>query len=154
MESPFFLIDNFLHVGGFPTCVCDCRRRQIDQKLVHRWNISCRLIFELIGCVIFVAEKFGAFRSKLCGADDHVPSVERAAFTVAGERCLHDALANFSVLQRRKRGLPRRVLKAQYKLAFLVLIFGGGDGRGDLIIGKSGKVFSTIDNHGGSVLFL
>ena len=154
MESSFFLIDNFLNVGGFTTCICDCQWRQIGQKLVHRGNIRSCLIFELIGRVIFVAEKFGALRSKLCGANDYFPGIERAAFAVARERCLHDALANFSVLQRRQRGLARGVLKTQHKLALFVLVFGGGGRRGDLVVGKTGQVFSTIDNHGGSVLFL
>ena len=104
--------------------------------------------------MIFVAEKFGALGAKLCGANDDFPSIELAAFAVAGERCLHQALAQRTVLQRLKRGLACGVLKAQDKLAFLMLVFRGGGGSGDLVVGKTGKVFSTIDHHGGSVLFL
>src|SRR5207244_3397653 len=119
----------------------DCRRREIAKKLVHGRNSFRGLILELIGGVIFVAEKFGALGAELRGANHNIASVELATFAVAGKRCLHDPLAQWSILQRAEQWLAGRVLHLDDKLSVLMFCFGSvGDTR-HLVIEKTGEIF-------------
>src|SRR6202022_1875887 len=83
LEPTVFLIDNLLHIGGFAFGVGDRGRCEFAEKFVHGRDIFSSLIFELIGGVIFVAEKLGALGPKLGRANDNLAGVERAAFAVA-----------------------------------------------------------------------
>src|SRR5206468_4926726 len=85
LESTLFLIDNLLHIGRFTASVCNCGRREVSEKLVNSRDISRRLIFELIRGVIFVAEKFRPFGTKLGCANYNLLCIIGSALAVARE---------------------------------------------------------------------
>ena len=110
LEAAFFLIDGLLHVSCLAVSIGDCGHRQVGQKLVYGRNIFRCLVFQLIGGMVFVTEQFGAFRSQLCGPKNDLARIKRSVLTITGERGLHDALAQGTVLQRAKQRLASRIL--------------------------------------------
>src|SRR5437868_13442969 len=85
LEATFFLIDNLLHVSRLAASIGDGGHRQVGQKLVHGRNIFRRLVFQLIGGVVFVTEQLGPLRSQLFGADNNLTSIKRSALTITRE---------------------------------------------------------------------
>ena len=134
-EPTFFLIDHFLDIGCFAPRVRYRWRRQIGQKLVYSRNITGGLIFDLVAGVIFITEELGAFGPQLRSANNNVARIERAAFTVAGERRLHNAFAHRPVLQRSERRLAGGILQPDNKLTFFTVGFGSSGCGRDFVIG-------------------
>ena len=154
LEPTVFLVDNLLRLGRFTFGVSDCRRRELAQKFVHGGDIFRGLVFELIGGVIFVAEKFGALGAKLGRAQNDLAGIKLAAFTVAPERRPYNALTQLSILQRPEQWLPRRVLHLNDELAVLVLGLRRVGNGCHLAVRKTGELFLAIDHDRRRVLFL
>ena len=100
-----------------------------------------RLVFQLIGRVIVVAEKLRVLGAQLRRANHDIARIELAAFAVARKRGLHDLLAQRAILQRPEHRLAGRVLEPDNELAFLVLVFRGRGRARDLVVGKTGEIF-------------
>ena len=153
LKAAFFVIDNLLHVGSFAFCVRHCRRREMGEKSVYGRNVVRGLIFELIRRPIRITQQLRFLSAQLRCAQDNIARVELPAFAVPGERCLHDALAQWSILQRAEQRLPSRVLKLNDQLAFLVLGFRSRNDASHLVVCEAGQLFFAIDDDRGRIPF-
>ena len=128
--------------------------REIGEEFVHRRHILRRLVFELVGGVVRVAEQGGAFGPQFRGPAHDFLIVEFAAVAVPRQRGLHDFFAERAVLQRSERRLAGRVQQSNGELPFLALRFRRRRRRRDFAFGKTRQVFAFIDDNRRRIFFL
>ena len=144
-KSAAFLVDERLHDSRFATRVGDRRRSELPQQLVDGVDAACGLLLDLVGGVAWVAQEGRALRAQARDARGGLPVVVFAAAAAAGQRGLHQPLAQAPALERGERWLAGGVREAQQELAFLALGLRRVRGRRDLRLGQAGQLGAAIE---------
>ncbi len=146
LEPALLPVDQILHLTNLGACLCCRCGDEIGEKLRRvGWSLR-HLIVERECRIARKAKQLRPLRAKL-GEPLH-DSTRIVRIIVLGTRCRRDEepLANCAILQRRLRGMLRRVLERNDPLAFEVALLCSRGGGRNLTLAHPIEEFHVIDD--------